>query len=71
MILLATFAVAGITGTVNAKKFPKTKTVKAYLLLDDGEKKCYRKCEDDFGNVYYVRVKCPVVFLPTVIDESL
>lgn len=33
--------------------------VKSTKITESVATKCYRKAVDDFGNVYYVRVKCP------------
>lgn len=59
LLLVATFAVVGIAGSVNAKT---TQNLDASFLK---ESKCYREAVDDFGNHYYVQVPCPPVIIIT------
>ncbi|MFC0342843.1 hypothetical protein [Epilithonimonas hispanica] len=56
LLLVATFAVAGVTGSLSAKSKPVTIT-KSFLQAEATT--CYRKAIDDFGNTYYVKVTCP------------
>ena len=56
LILLATFVVAGVTGSINAAPTSHEST-----LADST--KCYRWAVDDFGHHYLVRVTCPKVVI--------
>jgi hypothetical protein len=31
--------------------------------------KCYKKCKDDFGNVYYAQIDCPKVIIFKAVEE--
>lgn len=57
LLLVATFAVAGITGSITAKT---SDTADKNLKV---ESKCYKEAVDDFGNHYYAQVPCPPVII--------
>ncbi len=61
LLLVATFAVAGVMGTLSAKS---TVVKSNKSVFADTARKCYDKKTDAFGNVYYVQVKCPDVIVP-------
>lgn len=57
VMFLAAFVVASLTSVVSAKNAVVESNESLEATQD--EVKCYRKAVDDFGNTYYVRVKCP------------
>jgi len=60
LLLIATFAVAGVTGGVSAKStvVSSPKSIKSVKIAGTV---CVKKMKDLFGNVYYVQVTCPPV----------
>ncbi|MGA9212368.1 hypothetical protein [Kaistella sp.] len=64
LLLVATFAVAGVTGSLSAKSTVGSSPTSVKSVKIAGTI-CVKKMKDLFGNVYYVQVTCPpVVVVP-------
>ena len=62
LLLVATFAVAGVTGGLSAKSTGVSfaKSIKSDNIAGTI---CVKRMKDMFGNVYYVQVPCPPVIV--------